>query len=544
MAALVRSKKSGEYTARKGIPKDVRETYARLYGPSWEVLFKLPAGTPTHEAKTRHAEWLAEVETRFAALRAVANGQGQPLTRINAIALAGRWYTWFIAQHEADPRTPKHWREMDDHLAYNILYPEAPEESLENPKADPHWRWTKEPEVREAIRPQIAELARVATFLASEGLALNAEAYALFVDAVGDNLQLAIALLGRRAAGDYSPDENVQTFPAFTDNPERKAMGFDCWQLFEVYVKSKKPADGTVARWNAVFSQMQRDFVNIGAAGITEDAARSWVTGLIKTKEKYENATAAFLAELLGAYGDEFRGSWLRCSLDKDDFKGQHVTLRMFNHVRHAWTDAGLVLHVRGYPGALGFGNPGPSHGKLTRYKGTPALLEVCAKYGITQDNVREHFRFEFEMPTELVQLTSPPRRTPNTPKALKLRAEVQELNDFFAKHTLTRANIKHIGWVRKFHLAHHPDFRWNKGGRLYSQPPTKDANYQNVAEATRLEMDIDGEPVVEIDIGSSYLTIFYAWNDQQLDPKQDAYKGMLCFGPSEELRRTSSRKR
>lgn len=27
MAALVRSKKSGEYTARKGIPKDVREAY-------------------------------------------------------------------------------------------------------------------------------------------------------------------------------------------------------------------------------------------------------------------------------------------------------------------------------------------------------------------------------------------------------------------------------------------------------------------------------------------------------------------------------------
>ena len=47
MAALVRSTKSGEYTARKGIPKDVREAYARLYGPRWEALFKLPAGTPT-----------------------------------------------------------------------------------------------------------------------------------------------------------------------------------------------------------------------------------------------------------------------------------------------------------------------------------------------------------------------------------------------------------------------------------------------------------------------------------------------------------------
>src|SRR6476660_4494375 len=135
-------------------------------------------------------------------------------------------------------------------------------------------------------------------------------------------------------------------------------------------------------------------------------------------------------------------------------------------------------------------------------------------------------------MPTELVQLTSPSRRTPSTPTANKLRNEVAELNEFFAKHALTHPTIRHIGWVRKFHLAHHPDFKWNKGGRLYSQPPGKNSNYQNVDESTRLEMRINGEPVVEIDIGSSYLSIFYAWNDTQLDTKEDAYRGIL--GPSE----------
>ncbi len=58
---------------------------------------------------------------------------------------------------------------MSDHLVWNVIYPEAPESFHENPKADPHWQWAKEPEVREAVRPQVAELARVATFLASEG---------------------------------------------------------------------------------------------------------------------------------------------------------------------------------------------------------------------------------------------------------------------------------------------------------------------------------------------------------------------------------------
>jgi len=44
--------------------------------------------------------------------------------------------------------------------------------------------------------------------------------------------------------------------------------------------------------------------------------------------------------------------------------------------------------------------------------------------------------------------------------------------------------------------------------------------------------MRIDGEDVVEIDISSSYLSIFYAWCDQQLDTDTDAYRGIL--GPTE----------
>ena len=73
MTALIRSK-SGEFFARKGIPADVRDAYARLYGVRWEAQLKLPADTSKHEAKTRHGEWLAEVETRIAALRALRTG--------------------------------------------------------------------------------------------------------------------------------------------------------------------------------------------------------------------------------------------------------------------------------------------------------------------------------------------------------------------------------------------------------------------------------------------------------------------------------------
>ena len=125
----------------------------------------------------------------------------------------------------------------EDYLVWDVIYPEAPESYHDNPQADPHWEWQKEPEVREAVRPRVAELARVATFLASEGKALNATAYALFVDAVSDNLLLAIMLLERRANGDYSRDDTPDSFPAFTDGRSR-ATGISCWDLFEAFVKA------------------------------------------------------------------------------------------------------------------------------------------------------------------------------------------------------------------------------------------------------------------------------------------------------------------
>ena len=84
-------------------------------------------------------------------------------------------------------------------------------------------------------------------------------------------------------------------------------------------------------------------------------------------------------------------------------------------------------------------------------------------------------------MPSELIRLTQPSVRTPNTPKVAKLRSDVAELNAFFAKQTLTPPTIKHLGWVRMFH-GYTEGFRWNKGGRLYSQPQGP-ACYQNLPE-------------------------------------------------------------
>jgi hypothetical protein len=53
--------------------------------------------------------------------------------------LAGRWYTWFVEQHEDDLGLPKRWADMGNHLIWNVLRSEAPEEYEENQNADPSW---------------------------------------------------------------------------------------------------------------------------------------------------------------------------------------------------------------------------------------------------------------------------------------------------------------------------------------------------------------------------------------------------------------------
>jgi hypothetical protein len=98
--ATPRHTKSRSITVRKGIPKDVRAEYQRLYGPGWEAKLTVPAGTPAHEAKIRASEFLADVETRIATIRAAQRGEGQSLSQRQAFALAGEWYVWYVGLHE------------------------------------------------------------------------------------------------------------------------------------------------------------------------------------------------------------------------------------------------------------------------------------------------------------------------------------------------------------------------------------------------------------------------------------------------------------
>ena len=267
-----RYSKSRSVTVRKGIPKDVRPEYKRLYGAEWEAKLTLPASLRPHEIKVRSSEFIADVETKIETIRAAKRGEGQALTPRQALALAGEWYVWFIARHEETPRTVEHWRVIWDVLI-DRCEDFAPDWVVED-----GWRdleWTREPQVRAGMRPLIADEAKTAQFLASKGVILNAEAQAAFLDNVLDEFFAAILLLERRANKDYSPDERPSTFPKYDGRKIIRSTGrISPWQLFEAYVKARQPAPATVNRWRVIFLDLEQRFES--AAGISEDDARDW----------------------------------------------------------------------------------------------------------------------------------------------------------------------------------------------------------------------------------------------------------------------------
>jgi hypothetical protein len=284
----LKRRKSGGYAARKVIPKDVRKEYAALYGMNWEEKLNIPAGTSPHEARVRHCEWLAEIETRIAAVRAAKTGEGQPLTRRNAHALAGEWYRWFICRHEGDERTPSYWKRQGDTLVWDVIHPHAPDEYLGDTRSDPEWEWKAHPDVRKAVRPLVAQEAQLASFLVAKGMALNEEAMNLFVDAVEDNLLPAFVRLETLARGDYGSDPMLEQFPAYVTG-EHTRRNITCWILFEAWQAEVQPSRSTVARWTTVFKAADGRFPD--ATTITPEAAKEWMTGLID-----ENRTAQTIA--------------------------------------------------------------------------------------------------------------------------------------------------------------------------------------------------------------------------------------------------------
>jgi integrase len=292
--------KSGALTARQVIPADVRDEYQRLYGKAWEERWRADPGMSKAEQKQSYAAWYSEISRRIGALRAAKRGAAIELTRTDAAALAGEWYTWFVARHEEAPGKPERWDEEFWRFV-DELRQLAPDEVRAEPIRG--LEWTRDPEIRAGIKPVVADLARTAQFLASRGVALTSGAQALFLDFVVDSYVDALNLLERRARNDYSPDDTPQTFPKFSLPQRRGTDNQSPRKLYEAWAAARKPAPATISRWAPVFDDLEATFSGPNSQPLTEDTAQSWAVGRITAERSAATVKEVWVNAAVTVYG-------------------------------------------------------------------------------------------------------------------------------------------------------------------------------------------------------------------------------------------------
>jgi integrase len=279
MTTLSRAK-NGDWFARKRIPEDVRSAYEAAHGKRQEERFRRPAALSQGAATQEFRDWDAEVSSRVERLRAKRRGEGESrLTPRQAHALAGAWYSWFIAQYEEDPGTADEWgivadeyedvclkfRPRDEHT--DLLQEGGPRTDLE----------------RHAIHRTLTRLGKIDRFLQDKDRMLNDSAMHAFLDVLEGEFPAAVRLLSRRAEGDWTRDSRPEKFPqlaALTRADPAKLSGLTVWGAFELWIDGRKPAAASINRWRAVFINLRERFTDRDAATITPEEAQQWADSL------------------------------------------------------------------------------------------------------------------------------------------------------------------------------------------------------------------------------------------------------------------------
>jgi hypothetical protein len=245
-----------------------------------------------------------------------------------------------------------------------------------------------------------------------------------------------------------------------------------------------------------------------------------------RSSAKFTDALERIIGDLLRARSGEKATGRVYRPIGKTNFRDAPVKYDMFVRALDGMKALGLAGHRKGQTRYFetGFDYRATIPGRAARFWATPKLVKLAESYGLTRGNVGEHF-FP-EPPTNPLVLKDyatgrgrykeggPVIKYKRTPATERLETDIRELNDFLARFELIGA--RHEGYLRIFNNQ-----SWKKGGRLYS---ACEGSYQLMPEAERLEMMINGEPVAEIDIKASFLTIYHAKVGMPLGGRSDPY--------------------
>ena len=277
----------GGFVARKVIPLDVRDEYAKLYEQRTEE--RLNTGPmPAVLARAKYREWSSEIEAADSPTsepRAKGRGARSPQRKREHWPASGTSGSPRGRRRAIGRRT--YGRTTRRMCALSFMVQRWPAVcSLAT-------RWN----FGSAIAECATACARSSPMKPSpsnswrqSGGSWMLRRWTMFLDYVTRDFFKALALLARRARGDYGPDKWTEQFPRSEGTVDPSLTP---WSLFERWIATAKPAVSTVDRWRAVFLRLQSDFPNTNAAALLPEQMQHWANGLINS-----DRTAGTVAEV------------------------------------------------------------------------------------------------------------------------------------------------------------------------------------------------------------------------------------------------------
>jgi hypothetical protein len=216
--------------------------------------------------------------------------------------------------------------------------------------------------------------------------------------------------------------------------------------------------------------------------------------------------------------------------LNQSTFTGSRVTYRHFMAVEKALCGLDLMGKEGGKSFPVNIPGAQVWQGRVTRYWPTAKLLVLAEKHGLHADLVRRAFKKQVDATVPVVRspvifrsFKSQDRRQvlkkadlpvdATDPHIRSLMDQVEDYNSFTASFAVEGCVPPR--WHRQFTVDQRLHGRWYASGQ---------ENYQLMSEAERVSsIRIAGEPVVEVDVSASHLSILHGLHGLVL-PDGDLY--------------------
>ena len=252
-----------------------------------------------------------------------------------------------------------------------------------------------------------------------------------------------------------------------------------------------------------------------------------------KDQAAFELGVELVVSDLLSTLASK-RSTWVYRSLFRQTFTDEPIGADTFNTIIRLMQNNDLVERYKGGNLTNPFHEPSSGSkaynpGMASRFRPKERLVSLAYSFGIKANNYPNHFIVS--LPKKPIRLRAakgdfksrldrgPVIRFEITDQTNLITSQVQRLNEYLIEHSLEGGTF--IGYIRGFNEGNHPDFNWDRGGRLYA---VGGHSYQQLKKAERLKMKIDGKSVAEIDINASFLRIFHSLVNQALPDRVDPY--------------------